>query len=187
MGSPDGNHFIPFKGQRMWKENPPAERRKALISASVVAGFLAAFWQLSGRNLLNYAFFYWAPHVMFGWWLVTVTYLQHHGPHSVAYADKDWKYVDAAFQTIDRKFGFGIDTLHHHITDGHVIHHLFFTKIPHYNLPMATKALREHLEKNNLGWIYQLDKTFDFPLRVHKYLVEKGFRSGLATTSPHRP
>ena len=124
--------------------------------------------------------------MMFGWWLVTVTYLQHHGPDTVAYDAKTWKYVDAAFQTIDRKFGFGVDQLSHHITDGHVVHHLFFTKIPHYNLPMATKALREHLEKNNLGWLYTLDKTYDFPFRIHKYLVENGFRTKLAKISPYR-
>lgn len=162
------------------------ERKKALISSAVVAGFLGAFWQLSGRSLRNFAFFYGAPHIVFGWWLVTVTYLQHHGPDTVAYRAQDWKYVDAAFQTVDRKFGLGIDTLGHHITDGHVVHHLFFTKIPHYNLPMATAALRQHLEKNGLGWLYQLDKTYDFPLRVHRYILDYGFKSKLASFSPHR-
>ena len=27
-----------------------------------------------------------------------------------------------------------LDKLMHNITNGHVVHHLFFTKIPHYNL-----------------------------------------------------
>ena len=49
-------------------------------------------------------------------------------------------YRYSAFETIDRKFGFGLDTLQHHITDGHIVHHLFFRKIPHYNLPIATKV-----------------------------------------------
>jgi omega-3 fatty acid desaturase (delta-15 desaturase) len=186
LGNLDGNHFIPFKDDRIWSETPKVERKKCLISSAVVGAFLSAYWLLSGKSLLNYSFFYWAPHVVFGWWLVAVTYLQHHGPDTVAYADKDWKYVDAAFQTIDRKFGMGIDTLAHHITDGHVVHHLFFTKIPHYNLPMATRALRDHLEKNNLGWLYKLDKTYDFPMRLHKYVFQNGFRAVLATSSPHR-
>ena len=41
---------------------------------------------------------------------------------------------------------YGIDYLHHHITDGHVAHHLFFTQIPHYNLPIATEGIRKYVQ-----------------------------------------
>ena len=70
----------------------------------------------------------------------TQTYLQHHSHETVVYDDSNWSFVLAAFETVDRKFGYGIDSLHHHITDGHVAHHLFFTQIPHYNLMIATEV-----------------------------------------------
>ena len=47
----------------------------------------------------------------------------------------------------------------HHITDGHVAHHLFFTKIPHYHLMKATKALRQKLEPFG---VYRYRKSYDF-------------------------
>jgi len=48
-----------------------------------------------------------------------------------------------------------IDYLSHYITNGHVAHHLFFKNIPHYNLPAATKAVKEML-----GDRYVEDDTF---------------------------
>ena len=139
-GMPDGNHFIPFPSQRMWKESPSVEYFKCVFSAAVALAFLIGTFLLCNSQLATFAYFYGVPWVIFSWWLVTVTYLQHHNHDTLAYDDKEWKFVDAAFETVDRTFGFGLDTLHHHITDGHVAHHLFFTKIPHYNLPIATRS-----------------------------------------------
>lgn len=133
------------------------------------------------QNISNALYYYVAPWFVFSWWLVTVTYLQHHNYDTLVYDDNDWKFVDAAFETVDRKFGFGIDTLHHHITDGHVAHHLFFTKIPHYNLPIATKAITSYLKENQLGFLYKSDITYDFPYRVHKYMVQYGLSATRAT------
>lgn len=93
----------------------------------------------------------------------------------------DWKFVDAAFETVDRTFGYGIDSLHHHITDGHVAHHLFFTKIPHYNLPIATRAIKDYLAKHDLSYMYKHEDTRDFVLRVHKYFIDLGFKATKAT------
>lgn len=45
-------------------------------------------------------------------------------------------------ETVDRIFGFGLDWVLHHATDGHVAHH-YFPKMPHYNLIEAT----EHIER----------------------------------------
>jgi omega-3 fatty acid desaturase (delta-15 desaturase) len=175
-GKPDGSHFFPFPKQRMWREAPFTEHLKCLLSAFVVGAYLLAFYVLAGHSWVTLAYYYLAPLGVFGWWLTTVTYLQHHSPDTIVYDDSDWKFVDAAFETVDRKFGFGIDTLSHHITDGHVAHHLFFTKIPHYNLPIATRAIRSYLKKNNLQGMYKAEKTYDFMFRVHRYFVQLGFK-----------
>jgi fatty acid desaturase len=70
-----------------------------------------------------------------------ITYLQHQDEEIEVYEDPTWNYVKGQSQTIDRYYGFGMDTMLHHITDGHVAHHFFFTKIPHYHLLEATKAI----------------------------------------------
>ena len=181
---PDGSHFIPSKGERLWKETPRKEFVKCAISSGVVISMLASIYLFFGGNLQAIAFYYGAPWVMFGWWLVTVTYFQHHEPNTLVYDDSNWNYVTAAFETVDRKFGFGIDAFHHHITDGHVVHHLFSTKIPHYNLPIATEALKKHLQENNLQHMYKFVDTPNFMFRIHKDFVEKGFDAKLAPAAP---
>ena len=128
-GMPDGSHVIPFPQQRLWAESVAAEYTKCIISAVNCAVWAAGVYYACGCDLHAVGYYYVAPWFLFSWWLVSVTYLQHHDPETLVYGDEDWKFVDAAFETVDRKYGFGIDYLHHHITDGHVAHHLFFTKV----------------------------------------------------------
>ena len=173
-GMPDGSHWIPFSSQRMWAESEVIEYQKCILSTLVVVMNVAAVYLMCGQDLVNVAYYYIPPYMVYGWWLVTVTYLQHHDHDTLVYDNEDWKFVDAAFETVDRKFGFGIDYLHHHITDGHVAHHLFFTKIPHYNLPIATEAIQSYLKNHKMDFIYKFDITYDFPIRVHKYMVQFG-------------
>eukprot|EP00035_Acanthoeca_spectabilis_P001001 m.76873 g.76873 ORF g.76873 m.76873 type:complete len:410 (+) comp10559_c1_seq2:164-1393(+) len=182
LGLPDGSHYfplpgIPFTGARLWDETPTHEMVKCVVSTSVVIGFATMLYTCVTSDLWTLFQFYYAPVLVFGWWLVCVTYLQHHSPESVVYSESNWKFVLAAFETIDRRFGFGIDTLHHHITDGHVVHHLFFTKIPHYNLPIATKALVTYLNENDIGSVYKFEDTRDFPIRLTKYMADFGFNA----------
>ena len=115
-GMPDGSHFIPWSSQRMWKESPASEYTRCIISTVSCIAWLGAIYVACGQDLMNLAYYYGASWIMLGWWLVSVTYLQHHNPETLVYDDDDWKFVDAAFETVDRTFGFGIDTLHHHIT-----------------------------------------------------------------------
>jgi fatty acid desaturase len=46
-------------------------------------------------NTYIQAYYYGGPWIMLGWWLVAVTYLQHHNPDTVVYDDEDWKFVDS--------------------------------------------------------------------------------------------
>jgi omega-3 fatty acid desaturase (delta-15 desaturase) len=52
--------------------------------------------------------------------------LQHQDEEIEVYENGTWTYVKGQSQTIDRTYGFGIDKLTHHITNGHVAHHFFF-------------------------------------------------------------
>lgn len=183
-GMPDGSHFIPFPSQRMWRESQAEnsdEPVKCIISAVVVGLYVAAIYYWYNKNVYDACMNYVGPWVVFGWWLVVVTYLQHHNPETKVYGDSNWKFVDSAFETVDRTFGFGIDNLHHNITDGHVAHHLFFTKIPHYNLTLATKAIQKFLVENKLEKLYKYEYTPDFALRAHMYMVQFGFKSTLSS------
>jgi omega-3 fatty acid desaturase (delta-15 desaturase) len=184
-GMPDGSHFIPFASQRLWKESEVKEYFKCVVSSISVIAALTGFYYLYGQSWQNLVFYQLVPNLIFGWWLVAVTYLQHHDPTTLVYDDSTWKFVDAAFETVDRKFGFGIDYLHHHITDGHVAHHLFFTKIPHYNLPIATEAIKKYLKEHDLLSVYREDNTWDFPVRMHKFFIDHGFKSNIFVPEKH--
>jgi omega-3 fatty acid desaturase (delta-15 desaturase) len=175
-GMPDGSHYFPFMEDRMWRESTVREQRECYLSLAVVLAFLGTYLYVCG-SVGAFVYYYLVPYFVFGWWLVTVTYLQHHDHNTLVYTDEDWNFVTAAFETVDRKFGFGIDHLHHNITDGHVAHHLFFTKIPHYNLPIATKAIREYMASNDIGFMYKSDECRDFFYRVHKYFMDFGFKA----------
>eukprot|EP00038_Savillea_parva_P002561 m.115450 g.115450 ORF g.115450 m.115450 type:complete len:410 (+) comp10878_c0_seq1:474-1703(+) len=182
LGMPDGSHWIPlpgvpFKRNRLWESTSVNEMVKCIVSTAVVVAWVGGLYAYVSQDAWTLFQFYFAPVLVFGWWIVCVTYLQHHSPDSVVYGDDNWKFTLAAFETVDRKFGYGIDRLHHHITDGHVVHHLFFTKIPHYNLPIATKALVNYLKEHEIESVYKYEDTTDFPIRLNKYLIETGFKA----------
>jgi omega-3 fatty acid desaturase (delta-15 desaturase) len=183
-GAADGSHLFPLPMGRLYQNAPRIEKIKCLISTGVMGAVLASLYFAFQKSIKAMAFYYFIPHVVFGWWLFVVTYLQHHSKDTLVYDDHDWKFVEGGFETVDRQFGLGIDQLSHHITSDHVIHHMFFTQIPHYNLPKATKALKEYLAANNLLNLYKSEKTFDFPLRVHKYMWQFGLKAARASPVP---
>jgi len=185
LGVPDGNHWFPNAAGRLWKDTATHEYYKCFASVSIVAAAAyTLYFHVFEQNLTNLAYYYVGPLAFCGWWLVCVTYLQHHSHETVVYDDSNWSFVLAAFETVDRKFGYGIDYLHHHITDGHVAHHLFFTQIPHYNLPIATEGIRKYLADNGMSSLYQLDQTQDFPIRLHKYFYQIGFMAKKSHYAP---
>lgn len=72
--------------------------------------------------------------MIFNSWFVIITYLNHHRNGSKVYKNEAWNYIDGGIETVDHDFGYLINILCHNLTDCHIIHHLFFTQIPHYRL-----------------------------------------------------
>ena len=141
-----GNHFNP-KG-RLFADD---ERVGATISTLCVVSWLGfllytvPFWTLVDA--------YFMPYLFFVAWLDLVTYLHHTDGALTYYRNEAWSFLKGALSTMDRSYGSLIDHLHHNIGT-HMIHHMFFTKIPHYHLLDATEAL-----KPMLGEHYKLDTT----------------------------
>ncbi|CAJ0928139.1 unnamed protein product, partial [Mesorhabditis belari] len=160
-GVTDGSHFWPFS--RMF-DNTKERIQCAVSGLACLTWATAAFWYLD-YDLYTWTKFYLLPVIAQGFWLTMVTYLQHQTEDIKVFEDGTWGYVKGQLQTIDRPYGFGIDQLMHHITDGHVAHHLFFTQIPHYNLMKATRALQKKLQP--LG-VYRHQKSHDFLFQFYQ-------------------
>ncbi|GJW86516.1 delta(12)-fatty-acid desaturase FAD2-like protein [Tanacetum coccineum] len=95
---------------------------------------------------------YFAPLVIVYGLLAVITWL-HHTHRSIPHYDStEWTWLRGALSTIDRDYGV-LNVILNHITDTHVVHHLFLT-IPHYHAVEATKAI-----KPILGEYYQFDDT----------------------------
>lgn len=83
---------------------------------------------------------YVVPYLIVNFWLVCITFLQHTHPNVPHYEDSEWDWLRGALATVDRSYGF-LDVMFHHITDTHVVHHLF-SQMPHYHAQEATEALK---------------------------------------------
>ena len=149
FGQPDGGHLLLFG--RLWKDKSMKEITRAYVSSIIV--ICSAYLHMKYIGLI-----YLLPWIWYGWWLFSVTYLQHHHEGQIVY-DKEWNYFDGAMQTIDRTYGYPIDNLSHHITDCHVVHHLAFTRIPHYHLRQATDELLNGLKRDNVEDMYKHEYT----------------------------
>jgi omega-3 fatty acid desaturase (delta-15 desaturase) len=167
LGIPDGGHWIPFGG-RLWRNADVYSRIHGIISSGLCALFVYNVYMVCG-DIGSFFIWYGGPWFVFSWWLTTVTYLQHHDnklEDTIVYGDESWTYLKGALQTVDRSYGYVIDTLVHNMTDGHLVHHLFFKKIPHYHLEKATKQLYKYLDDN--GVEYKFRKTPFFFLDIYK-------------------
>ncbi|KAI6216784.1 Omega-6 fatty acid desaturase, endoplasmic reticulum isozyme 1 [Aphelenchoides besseyi] len=174
LGLPDGSHFNPLS--ELLKTNK--ERFLCLCSGLASAFSVYIAYLLCGQSWFVLFKYYYVPLAFQNFWLVMVTYLNHQDDDVEVYEPDTWKYMPAQMQTIDRYFGFGIDHILHHASDAHVVHHIFFTKIPHYHLMDATNALVPILEKYN--GVYKRKSCYNYLfefLRLNirlEYLVGKG-------------
>jgi omega-6 fatty acid desaturase (delta-12 desaturase) len=74
---------------------------------------------------------YFAPLLVVNFFLVMITLLQHTHPALPHYKGEEWEWLRGALATVDRDYGLFLNTVHHHIADTHVLHHIF-SQIPFY-------------------------------------------------------
>ncbi|KAI6196473.1 Fatty acid desaturase, type 1 domain-containing protein [Aphelenchoides besseyi] len=161
LGLPDGSHFNPLS--ELLKTN---KERFLCLCSGLASALLIYFVVKAGSFSSNTTTYRW-PFKTF--WLVMVTYLNHQDDDVEVYEPDTWKYMPAQMQTIDRYFGFGIDHILHHASDAHVVHHIFFTKIPHYHLMDATNALVPILEKYN--GVYKRKSCYNYLFEFLRFVL----------------
>ena len=121
------------------------------------------------------------------------------------YTDDTFTFEQGAFETVDRDYGKWVNQLSHHIVrfvsfdyypsfrseanmeypyfcllshaqmDGHVIHHLFFTKVLYYRLKAASTALQEGLKERGQEHIYKQIDTPDYSQEIVKQIYDNWF------------
>jgi omega-6 fatty acid desaturase (delta-12 desaturase) len=90
---------------------------------------------------------YFGPLVVTNSWLVLYTVLQHTNKNIPHYGGDTFTWLKGALCTIDRKYPYLIDEMHHYIGSTHVVHHLCYS-IPHYYAKQATEELKPILGDN---------------------------------------
>uniref|UniRef100_A0A7S1VNH2 Fatty acid desaturase domain-containing protein n=1 Tax=Grammatophora oceanica TaxID=210454 RepID=A0A7S1VNH2_9STRA len=142
-------------------------------SVAVSLATAATLWSTMGTS--DFLVVCMVPWLVMSFWLFMVTYLQHHSDDGKLYTDDSWDFAKGAFETVDRSYGAWTDRLSHHMMDGHVVHHLFFERVPHYRLAKATKALREGLEDAGKLHLYKRVETLDYTQEIVKQFNKNWF------------
>lgn len=171
LGIPDGGHVF-FYG-RMWENESMQQKLRGAVSVAVSMTTALSLWLTMGTA--DFAVVCFAPWLVLSFWLFMVTYLQHHSDDGVLYTDDTWSFTKGAFETVDRDYGKWINRMSHHMMDGHVVHHLFFTKVPHYRLEDATVALQKGLAERGQSDLYKQVDTPDFVQEIVKQFDENWF------------
>lgn len=170
-GVPDGGHVF-FYG-RMWQGHSLKEKLNAALSVAVSMATAGALWCNMGTA--DFVVVCLVPWLVMSFWLFMVTYLQHHSDDGKLYTDDTYTFVKGAFETVDRNYGKWTNRLSHHMMDGHVAHHLFYNKIPHYRLEEATTALQAGLDARGLGHLYKQVDTLDYTQEIIKQFDQNWF------------
>jgi len=171
FGIPDGSHVF-FYG-RMWQGESMEARLRGALSVSISFATALSLWMSMGTA--DFAVVIMAPWLVCSFWLFMVTYLQHHSDDGKLYTDETWSFNKGAFETVDRDYGKWVNRMSHHMMDGHVAHHLFFTKIPHYHLEEATTELVKALDANGQSHLYKQVDTPAFTQEIVRQFNDNWF------------
>jgi len=119
------------------------------------------YFLLSNFDIVTLIDAYIIPCIIFGYWLFIVTMLHHIDLKGKYYDDTEWSFNKGLSTTFDRSYGYILDNLTHNIGT-HFVHHLLFSKIPHYHLTEATTAIRSDLEKLPNQFYHNEENTSNF-------------------------
>ena len=172
VGVPDGGHVIPFYG-RLWEDQTLKTKFRGLLSSCLSIATAGSLWKYMGTA--DFSVVCMVPWMVMSFWLFMVTYLQHHSEEGKLYTDKTHTFVKGAFETVDRSYGKWTNKLSHHMMDGHVMHHLFFEKVPHYQLEKATKSLTAVLQKEDRMDLYKSIETKSYTKEIVKQFNDNWF------------
>mmetsp|Transcript_15804 Transcript_15804/g.36591 ORF Transcript_15804/g.36591 Transcript_15804/m.36591 type:complete len:447 (+) Transcript_15804:110-1450(+) len=172
LGVPDGGHVIPFYG-RLWEGQPLKSKLRGLLSSCISVLTAGTLWAKMG--FADFTVVCMVPWCVMSFWLFMVTYLQHHSDDGKLYTDKTHSFVKGAFETVDRSYGKWTNRLSHHMMDGHVMHHLFFEKVPHYNLEHGTRAMQKLLQKEGKIDLYKSIQTEEYAQEIVKQFNNNWF------------
>jgi omega-3 fatty acid desaturase (delta-15 desaturase) len=170
-GVPDGGHV--FLYGRLWQDASAQVKLRGALSSAISLTTAAAL--CANMGVADFAVVVFAPWLVMSFWLFMVTYLQHHSDDGKLYTDESWTFQKGAFETVDRSYGKWIDRMSHHMMDGHVIHHLFFERVPHYRLQKATEALVDGLDSEGQGHIYKRIETKSFTQEILRQFNDNWF------------
>jgi acyl-lipid omega-3 desaturase len=170
-GVPDGGH-VWFYG-RMWENAVLREKLDGAVSVFVSLFTAGTLWHQLGTA--DFGVVCLVPWAVMSFWLFMVTYLQHHSEDGKLYTDDTFTFVRGAFETVDRNYGKYVNKMSHHMMDGHVVHHLFFARIPHYHLAAATVALQQGLAARGQQHLYKQIDTPNFTQEIIKQFDENWF------------
>mmetsp|Transcript_22608 Transcript_22608/g.51800 ORF Transcript_22608/g.51800 Transcript_22608/m.51800 type:complete len:415 (-) Transcript_22608:54-1298(-) len=171
VGVPDGGHVIPYG--RLWEDETFKTKLRGMGSSLV--SIITAGTLLATMGTADFTVVCFVPWLVMSFWLFMVTYLQHHSDDGKLYTDDTYTFVKGAFETVDRSYGKLVNRMSHHMMDGHVVHHLFFEKVPHYQLEDTTVALKQILEEEGRGDLYKFIETEDYTQEIMKQFDENWF------------
>ena len=163
----DGSHITPFG--KLYKNSTLPQKLECVSSVIAIIIWYNILYSYFGTHynvFINYGLI----NVVCFYWLFVVTYFQHHVDNTTVYDNNNFTFVDGAFQTVDRKIGYNIDVLHHHISDCHVVHHMFCKDIPHYHLKEATNSLHNIPDINSkMKFVDHSQYPFKYFRDFHSY------------------
>jgi len=139
------NHFTPNSPIFTTGSDSDAQNQRLIVLSDVAlaAAFYGLYRWACATSFMHVMCMYGVPYLVVNLWLVLITYLQHTDLALPHYTDGEWDWLRGALATVDRDYGM-LNVIFHHITDTHVVHHLF-SSMPHYHAEEATAAVRQLL------------------------------------------